>query len=81
MTGRLALPAGGRGYSRDGKRGKLQSKYGLLIDPAGRPAAVRIFPGNTGDPDAFTEIVTVVRDKVGLARRAAGRLPQRRPCR
>ena len=26
-----------------------------------------MFPGNTGDPAAFTEIVTVVRDKFGLA--------------
>ena len=27
---------------------------------------VRVFPGNTGDPAAFTEIVIVVRDKLGL---------------
>ena len=46
--------------------GKLQIEYGLLTDPAGRPAAVRVFPGNTGDPGAFTEITTVVRDKFGL---------------
>ena len=28
--------------------------------------AVRVFPGNTADPDAFTEIVPVIRDKFGL---------------
>src|SRR5580658_3358056 len=56
-----------RWYSRDGKKGKLQIEYGLLTDPEGRPVAVRVFPGNTGDPGAFTEIVTVVRDKFGLA--------------
>ena len=61
-------PLAARGYSRDGKKGKLQIEYGLLTDPAGRPVAVRVFPGNTGDPGAFTEIVTVVRDKFGLAR-------------
>ena len=61
-------PLAGRGYSRDGKKGKLQIEYGLLTDPAGLPVAVRVFPGNTGDPGAFTEIVTVVRDKFGLAK-------------
>jgi hypothetical protein len=60
-------PLAARGYSRDGKKGKLQIEYGLLTDPEGRPVAVRVFPGNTGDPGAFTEIVTVVRDKFGLA--------------
>jgi hypothetical protein len=59
-------PLAARGYSRDGKKGKLQIEYGLLTDPAGRPVAVRVFPGNTGDPAAFTEIVTVVREKFGL---------------
>ncbi len=59
-------PLAARGYSRDGKKGRLQIEYGLLTDPAGRPVAVRVFPGNTGDPAAFTEIVKVVRDKFGL---------------
>ena len=61
-------PLAARGYSRDGKKGKLQIEYGLLTDPEGRPVAVRVFPGNTGDPAAFTEIVTVLRDKFGLAK-------------
>ena len=42
-------PLAARGYSRDGKKGRLQIEYGLLTDPAGRPVAVRVFPGNTGD--------------------------------
>jgi hypothetical protein len=66
MEGRHC-PLSARGYSRDGKKGKLQIEYGLLTDPSGRPVAVRVFPGNTGDPGAFTAIVTVVRDKFGLA--------------
>jgi hypothetical protein len=65
MEGRHCLLAA-RGYSRDGKKGRLQIEYGLLTDPAGRPVAVRVFEGNTGDPSAFTEIVTVVREKFRL---------------
>ena len=60
-------PLAARGYSRDGKKGKLQIEYGLLTDPEGRPVAVRVFPGNTGDPAAFTAIADVVRKKFGLA--------------
>jgi hypothetical protein len=60
-------PLAARGYSRDGKKGTLQIEYGLLTDPEGRPVAVRVFPGNTGDPAAFTAIADVVRDKFGLA--------------
>ena len=66
MEGRHC-PLAARGYSRDGRKGKLQIEYGLLTDPSGRPVAVRVFPGNTGDPGAFTAIVKVVRDKFGLA--------------
>ena len=59
-------PLAARGYSRDGKKGKLQIEYGLLTDPAGRPVAVRVFEGNTADPAAFTAIVKVVREKFAL---------------
>ena len=61
-------PLAARGYSRDGKKGKLQIEYGLLTDSEGRPVAVRVFPGSTGDPSAFTAIADVVRDKFGLAK-------------
>ena len=59
-------PLGHRGYSRDGKKGKVQIEYGLLTDPAGRPVAIRVFEGNTGDPTAFTEIAGVVKNTFGL---------------
>jgi len=65
LEGRHCLLAA-RGYSRDGKKGKLQIEYGLLTDPAGRPVAVRVFEGSTADPAAFTAIVTVTREKFGL---------------
>ncbi len=32
-------PLAARGYSRDGKKGRLQIEYGLLTDPAGRATA------------------------------------------
>ena len=67
MEGRCC-PLAARGYSRDGKKGRLQIEYGLLTDPAGRPVAIRVLPGNTGDPAAFTGIVQVVREKFALAR-------------
>jgi hypothetical protein len=65
MEGRCC-PLAALGYSRDGKKGKPQIEYGLLTDPAGRPVAVRVFAGNTADPTAFVEAVTVVRDRFGL---------------
>jgi Transposase DDE domain len=54
------------GHSRDHKRGKQQIEYGLLTDRAGRPVAVRAFPGNTGDPTTFIEAVEVIREKFGI---------------
>ena len=59
-------PLAARGYSRDGKKGKLQIEYGLLTDAAGRPVAVRVFAGNTADPAAFVQAVEVIRDRFGL---------------
>ena len=59
-------PLGVRGYSRDGKKGKVQIEYGLLTDPQGRPVAVRVLKGNTADPTAFTQIAEVVRNGFGL---------------
>jgi Transposase DDE domain len=67
VTGRCCELAA-RGYSRDGKKGCEQIEYGVLTDPAGRPVAVRVFAGNTDDPTAFTQIVQVIKDKLGIAR-------------
>jgi hypothetical protein len=52
-----ACPLAARGHSRDGKRGKPQIEYGLLTDEEGRPIAVEVFKGNTGDPTAFISAV------------------------
>jgi len=65
VTGKCC-PLAARGYSRDCKKGLPQIEYGLLTDPAGRPVAVRVFPGNTADPTAFTTIVEAVKDTFKL---------------
>lgn len=65
VTGRHCELAA-RGYSRDGKKSCEQIEYGLLTDPEGRPVAVRVFPGNTADPTAFTAAVTAVKDTFAL---------------
>ena len=56
------------GYSRDHRGDRPQIVYGLLCDPEGRPIAVEVFPGNTADPKAFTQIVQRVRKRFGIER-------------
>jgi len=56
-----------RGYNRDGE--KLPSiVYGLLTDGAGRPVAVDVYPGNTGDPSTVPDQVEKLRGRFGLER-------------
>ncbi len=45
------------GYSRDGKKGKLQVNYGLVCAPDGRPVAVDVFDGSTTDPMTLMPVV------------------------
>lgn len=60
-------PLAARGYSRDGKAGKAQIEYGLTCCPEGRPVAVEVFAGNTGDPTAFISAAATVKERFGLA--------------
>jgi len=46
-------PLAQRGYSRDGKKGKLQVNYGLLTDARGCPVSISVFEGNTSDPQTL----------------------------
>jgi transposase len=55
------------GYSRDGRPGTLQIEYALLTDPEGRPVAVRVVPGNTGDPASVPATLATLRERFGLA--------------
>ena len=50
-------PLAALGHNRDGKNGKLQVNYGLLTDPQGRPVAISVFEGNTGDPKTLMPAV------------------------
>lgn len=55
------------GYNRDGQ--KLPSiVYGLLSDSAGRPVAIDVYPGNTGDPSTVPDQVEKLRERFGLKR-------------
>jgi len=56
------------GYSRDGKPGQPQIVYGLLCAPDGCPVAIEVFSGNTADPTTFTEQVSKLRKRFGIAR-------------
>ena len=61
-------PLAKRGYSRDGKRGKLQIEFGLLCDQAGCPVAVEVFDGNTADPMTVGAQIDTLRRRFGLHR-------------
>jgi hypothetical protein len=65
VTGRCCELAA-HGYSRDGKKGCEQIEYGVLTDPEGRPVAVRVVPGDTADPVAFTEIIGALPATFGI---------------
>jgi len=55
------------GYDRDKKRGKRQINFGLLTDAVGRPVALSVFPGNTGDPSTLLPQVVKLRERFGLS--------------
>jgi len=56
------------GNNRDGKKGKRIIVYGLLTDGAGRPVALEVYPGDTGDPTTVPDQVEKLRQRFGLSR-------------
>ena len=56
------------GYSRDGKKGKLQIVYGLLCAADGCPVAVEVFQGNTADPMTLSVQIDKLKERFGLSR-------------
>ena len=56
------------GHSRDERPGNLQIVFGLLTDQDGRPVAVEVFEGNTGDPKTVAAQVEKLRARFGLDR-------------
>ncbi len=57
---------GNWGYNRDKKRGKMQIVIGLLTDPKGDPVAVRVFEGNTTDPDTCLDQIKALAETFGV---------------
>jgi len=56
------------GHDRDGKTGRPIIVYGVLTDGEGRPVAVSVYPGNTGDPTTVPDQIEKLRQRFGLAR-------------
>jgi transposase len=62
----VSCPLAALGYSRDGKKGKLQVNYGLLTNQQGIPVAVSVFKGNSGDPTTLLPQVDKMRAEFGI---------------
>jgi hypothetical protein len=56
------------GYSRDGKRDKLQIVFGLLCNAAGCPIAVEVFEGDAADPATLADQVAKFKQRFALGR-------------
>jgi len=56
------------GHDRDGKKGLPIIVYGVMTDSEGRPLAVQVYPGNTGDPTTVVDQVEKLREKFQLSR-------------
>ncbi|MBM3333306.1 IS1634 family transposase, partial [Candidatus Sumerlaeota bacterium] len=61
-------PLARRGHNRDEKRGRPIIVYGVLTDGEGRPVAVEVYAGNTGDPTTVPDQVETLRERFGLER-------------
>jgi transposase len=61
-------PLARRGHDRDGKTGRPIIVYGVLGDADGRPVAVQVYPGDTGDPTTVPDQVTKLSRQFGLSR-------------
>jgi hypothetical protein len=62
-------PRARRGYSRDSRPDCLQVCIGLVVTPEGLPLAYEVFDGNRADVTTVEEIIEVMREKYGQARR------------
>jgi hypothetical protein len=60
-------PLAARGHNRDDEK-RPAIVYGLLADAEGRPVAVDVYAGNTGDPTTVPDQVEKLRERFGLDR-------------
>jgi hypothetical protein len=63
-----SCPLAAIGHPRDRKKGKLQIVFGLLCNAEGRPVAIEVYAGNTGDPTTLKDQIEKVRTRFGLSR-------------
>jgi len=63
-----SCPLAQLGYSRDGKRDKLQIVIGLLCAADGCPVAVEVFEGNCADSTTVNSQIRKIRQRFGIER-------------
>jgi transposase len=56
------------GNNRDGISGLPCIVYGVMTDVVGRPVAVEVYPGNTGDPTTLPDQIDKLKNRFGLER-------------
>ncbi len=56
------------GHDRDGRTGCPIIVYGVLTDADGRPVAMEVYPGNTGDSTTVPDQVEKLRERFKLSR-------------
>jgi hypothetical protein len=61
-------PLGRIGYSRDGKKNKLQVNYGLMTTREGCPISISVYEGNTSDTMTLMPQVKKLKESFGLQR-------------
>jgi DDE family transposase len=61
-------PLGKIGYSRDGKKNKLQVNYGLMTTREGCPISISVYEGSTSDSTTLMPQVTKLKESFGLER-------------
>jgi len=65
----LGNPKAARGYSRDQRPDCKQVCIGLVVSPEGLPLAYELFAGNRTDVTTVEEIITLMEEKYGQAKR------------
>jgi len=65
----LGNPQAARGYSRDHRPDCKQVCIGLVVSPEGLPLAYEVFAGNRADVTTVQDIIRVMEEKYGQAKR------------
>lgn len=61
-------PLAALGYSRDGKKGKLQVGWGMICSAEGRPVAIDVYPGSCADPETMKTAIEQVTGRFAVKR-------------